>query len=258
MQRLLIATVVWCPADQPVRAATIRRHLDQLARIAAAHPFVDIHVVANDVVEPTVLEAMAPFDAVEHHRPQVGWARGRNRAMRRFRDDPRYDRLAMTDCDQCWDDLSWPATVMALAASEPSLHAYMLRVDKWQRRGTARLPTGTVVDVYDEWYGTTNIIDREVIEQVGALNVADFPQDWGFHDCEWGRRLRRAGLLRSTGGHFVDPIRLTGDLGHDDAYDASMTGLKNACIQTYLPVFRAREREIEAGQRIRLPLDDAV
>ena len=258
MQRLLIATVVWCPADQPVRAATIRRHLDQLARIAAAHPFVDIHVVANDVVEPSVLAALAPFASVEHHRPQKGWARGRNLAMRRFRDDARYARLALADCDQCWDDLSWPATVMALARQDPSLQAYMIRVDKWQRRGTARLASGTVVDVYDEWYGTTNVVDRGVIEQVGALNVVDFPQDWGFHDAEWGRRLRRAGLLRSTGGHFVDPIRLTGDLGHDDAYDASMAGLKDRSIRAYLPVFRAREKEIEAGQRVFIPLDDAV
>lgn len=258
MDRLLISTVVWCPPGQPARVETLCRHLQQLADMAAAHDFVDIHVIDNDVTEPRILAAMAGLGVVERYSPQKGWARGRNLGMKHFRDDPRYLRLALVDCDQGWDDLGWPAQVMALAASDPALHAYMIRVDKWQRRQSGRLPSGTVVDVYAEWYGTTNVIDREVLSRVGALNAGDFPQDWGFHDCEWGRRLRQSGLLAGTGGRFVDPVRITGSLGHDPAYDAAMTTLKDDCIRSYLPIFAARERDILAGIKVFIPLDDAV
>ena len=176
--KILLSSVVWCPLNQPEREATILRHLNQLATMNMSEEYLDIHIVDNDVQSPAILEAMRNVGGVvERFSPQIGWAKGRNLAMQRMMENPEYVRLVMADCDQCWDDLTWTQKVLVLHNSNPEMHAYMARMDKWAKHATARLKNGLVVDIYEEWLGTTNICDRYTVETVGGLNVDTFPQD---------------------------------------------------------------------------------
>lgn len=243
--RVLLSTIVWCPDNQPEREATIIRHLNQLSTMNMSETYLDIHIVANDVKSPAILQAIKDVGGtVESFSPQIGWARGRNLAMYRFYQNPEYVRLIMADCDQCWDDLEWPLQVLTLHKEQPDIHAYMVRMDKWAKHATAKLKSGLIVDVYEEWLGTSNVCDRYTVEKVGGLNTTELPQDWGFHDCEWGRRLRQTGCLESSRGFFIDPIRVNGNLSHDDSYDKLMEPLKRHCIRQYNNIFMDRERAI--------------
>ncbi len=249
--KILLSTIVWCPENQPAREATILRHLQQLSIMKLADRNLDIHIVDNDVQSPALLAAMKEVGGtIERFSPQIGWARGRNLAMCRFLENQEYARLIMADCDQCWDDLTWTQHVLHLHKTEPELHAYMIRMDKWAKHATAKLKSGLVVDVYEEWLGTSNVCDRHVVETVGGLNTTDFPQDWGFHDCEWGRRLRQTGCLDSSRGFYIDPIRVNGSLHHDEVYDKSMEPLKLQCIRSYNQIFLQRERAILKNENL--------
>ncbi len=214
-------------------------------------------MVNNGIPSPALQSTLDNFKKeldweVEDFSPQLGWARGRNRILKRFEDSDA-DVCVLADCDQYYSTNSWCEKILAYREMEPDLHAYMIRPDKYQKTGVIRLKSGALADVYPEWYGTTNVFSREVLKKVGGYNHTDFPQEWGFHDAEHGLRLKHSGLLAPIKNLYIDPIRIQGGLGHSDSYDKSMEDLKNRCIKEYSDKYAIRAMQIKAKSRLWLP-----
>jgi hypothetical protein len=258
MSKILVSTLVWAPLSQSPRAEVICKHLQCLSQVIVKD-FVDILIIHNiepEGIHPSVIteiDHLVSMGAkVIEYNPQVGWARGRNRMIVEFINNPEYCRLAMTDCDQYFADGSWADKILEFDSKLPNLHAYMIRPDKYQvhKKGQIYDTLGEVyeLDLYEEWLGTTNVIDRLTATTVGGYDCIDFPNFWGFHDPQYGRRLRKSGLLVSTNGWYCDPIRIDGDHLDCAEYQEYLGPMKGQSMQ-YMSVYNSDVYFIESGRK---------
>lgn len=255
MSKLLIGTVVWCPKDQDTRADNIENHFSCLIDALHSNPDTSLLIINNEVSNERVLSiikyTISLFSdrvSVIENYPQVGWAKGRNQCIVHFQQSDIYSNLALTDCDQTFIDSSWTNKILELNKIAPELHVYMIRPDKYQINKTVKLSSGIIVDLYEEWLGTTNVLDHYAVSKIGGYNTEVFPIPWGFSDPEIGRRYRYSGLLESTKGYFVDPIRIQGEHLDSTEYNNLMNPLKKDYIKQYNMAFIEQERKIKEGK----------
>lgn len=254
--RLLVGTIVWCPSGERYadRVDVILGHLEDLEDALNHDPRVDLLIINNECFIEKIVDRLKELcgkfsGRVQVHgfNPQIGWARGRNYIFSKF--TPEYIRVAVTDCDQYFESPSWVSSIFELVESHPELDAYMIRPDKDQIHKKVRLTDGRVVDLFEEWLGTTNVLSHKAIATVGGYDCVTLPQDWGFHDAEYGRRLRASGILDGVKGYFIDPVCIPGDHKSAPGYDTSMQVLKNQCIAKYNRVFIEQHRAILSGEK---------
>jgi hypothetical protein len=259
---LLFSSLIYAPASQPERVEVIHKHLDCVELALKEHPSqMDVLFVINgaedgdDVSITNRINSLCSLygSVVKTFSPQVGWARGRNYAILQFISNLKYTRLCMSDCDQYFIDSSWVDSILELHKTCPSLHAYMIRPDKYQCHSRVkyiepRSETYIPLDLYEEWLGTSNVIDRRVALEVGGYDCVSFPQHWGFHDAHYGQRLKKSGLLDSTFGWYVDPISIEGDHLDCENYQDYLKDIKQEGL-SFNRVYVLEKRLIGTGQK---------
>lgn len=159
----------------------------------------------------------------------------------------------MCDQDLYVPDPLWLNDAETAAVSD-RLHGFMLVSDHADLRGVITLSTGRHAWISREFLGGIHVVSRHAVETLGGYNTTDFPQPWGFHDCEYGLRLRAAGLLDNCEGRYVDPVMRM--VVHEDATseDADHSVMKAQVVAQYYPVFLRRVVEIQLGQGLFQPL----
>lgn len=255
---LLIGVTCWCPREADARARYAAASLEKLiAQVTATNPGWDIVIVDNDVQHPLLraaMEAAEQRDAVTVVRlsPQRGWAGARNAQLDFFMRGA-WSHLAMCDQDLQIADSTWIQEIET-AAREDNLHGFMLVSDHSDLRGVIRLPSGRLAWVSREFLGGVHVVSRHAVETIGGYNVEDFPKPWGFHDCEYGLRLRAAGLLESSQGHYVDPVMRLVVHADTTSEDSTHSAMKRCIVKEFYPVFLRRAVEIQMGRRLYHPL----
>ncbi len=248
--RTLVHSIVWCPEDQPIRLEGLRKHLWRLWKYTGVF---DLYITTFEL-GPRVTELFDDFFSepgdrpiiVEHFPRNLGWAWARNRAIvRTLREG--YELLAMMDGDIWVEDLSWIETASAASQKLPVFMCRML--DPSHRAGGTMRFEGIELDLYPEWIGCINVARREVLETVGGYNLVDLPQEWGFHDCEWGRRLAKAGYFAPLFGAYPSLANLGVVEEQDQSYDEFLKPLKERCLKEYTQKFWEMHQEILVGSR---------
>jgi hypothetical protein len=259
---ILFSSLIWSPASQSDRALVIHKHLDCVELALKEHPgLLDVLFVFNGSEEgddPSIVARLDKFNlenenvSMIYNLPQVGWAKGRNQAILQFQKMPKYNRLVMSDCDQWFKDTSWITKIKDLADRAPSLKAYMIQPHKEHCHGHSKFVPSTgssvILDMYEEWWGTTNVINREVAEVLGGYDCVSFPQNWGFHDVHYGLRLKKSGLLRSTLDWYVDPIRIEGEHLDCPNYQDYLADMKSEALQ-YNRIYMLEKSLIQRGEK---------
>lgn len=271
MSKVLIGSVIWAPASQTPRAEVILKHFDCLKSILLEQSKIsDLLLIHNECgieedtpdsteegTHPLVLtgiEELVKLGAkVKYYSPQLGWTKGRNSILQYFLLNRIYSHVAMTDCDQSFANTSWVSKVLELASVEPELHAYMIRPDKYQKHADGELtgPSDGIVrpiDLYQEWLGTTNVLDRFAVDKVGGFDCRTFTNRWGFTDPEYGRRLRKAGVLKRTNGWYCDPISIEGDHMDCPNYQDYLSSMKHKTM-AFMAVYNSAVYYIENGKK---------
>jgi hypothetical protein len=199
------------------------------------------------------VSSLKPF-MLKTNEENWGWAVARNQLITQFMQGD-WEICVLQDCDEWLSDPSWPSKVLALREKDPSLHAYMIRTQKKSVAGndikplkTIKLPSGVEADVWQEWYGATNVFDREVINTVGGYDWESIPTLWGFHDPEIGRRLKKSGLLRPCLGYYLDPIRVEGKEGEVKSYRDDQEPMHQSVIKHYAWMFQRKEKQVSEGK----------
>ena len=107
---------------------------------------------------------------------------------------------------------------------------------------------GVKLELFDEWIGCINYCTTEVIDKVGGYDLKELPQHWGYHDCEWGRRLKKAGFI-SFVPYYPSLDGLTVIEDHDSSYDEMYQSTKYKYINEYGYQFRLMESRIVSGEK---------
>lgn len=271
MNKVLIGSVIWAPATQTPRAEVILRHFACLKSVLLEQSSIsDILLIHNECgiesdtststdegTHPLVLGGIKDLESLGaktlYYSPQLGWTKGRNSILQYFLNHPEYSHVAMTDCDQSFANSSWVSKILELALCEPELEAYMIRPDKYQRHlfGSLVGPSDGVerpISLYQEWLGTTNVLTRRAVEVVGGFDCVTFTNRWGFTDPEYGRRLRKSGLLARTNGWYCDPIEIAGD--HMDCidYQEYLSEMKSKTIP-FMGIYNSTIYAVETGKK---------
>ncbi len=257
--RLVLGITCWCPEDRHERARVAAECVQALLDQATATHTADIEVIIadNDVRHPQlsqVLEAAQARRGVRVLRlvPQRGWAGARNAIITCFLEGEA-DRLVLCD-DDIRVEGEWLGEVGELVQSDPELQAYLLMSQMQEFRGVLQLSSGRLAWIAREFHGGIHVFGRRPLAVLGGYNTTDFPQAWGFHDCEYGLRLQAARLLEATQGRYVDPImHPVTELGQVDRSTGSEA--QREIIDRYLPVYARRELEVQLGRGLYHPYE---
>jgi glycosyltransferase involved in cell wall biosynthesis len=255
----MLGITCWCPEDRHERARVaaecVQALLDQAATVRTAD--VDVIVADNDVRHPLLRRVLETAEArmgtrVLRLAPQRGWAGARNAIISRFLEGDS-DRLVLCD-DDIRVEGDWLSEVGELVHSDPDLQAYLLMSQMQEFRGVFQLSSGRLAWIAREFHGGIHVLGRQPLMVLGGYNTTDFPHAWGFHDCEYGLRLRAAGLLEATQGCYVDPImHPVVELGQLDRSMGSEA--QREIIDRYLPVYARRELEVQLGRGLYHPYE---
>lgn len=257
---LLVGVTCWCPREAHGRAEQAAQCLVELVAQAAPHsakPGWDVVVVNNDVEHQRLRDAIErverePWVTVLHLAPQRGWGGGRNAQLEFFMAGA-WSHIVMFDQDLRIGDPLWLSDMEEIAVAE-DLHGFMLISVMSDMRGVIKLPKGRLAWVSREFMGGVHAVSRHAVQTVGGYNLVDFPEPWGFHDCEYGLRLRAAGLLDASEGQYVDPIMRTVLHADGTQDDQRHSAMKQRVVAQYYPVFLRRAAEIELGRELVRPL----
>lgn len=246
----LVQTTLWAPDHvlNQSRLDTIKTHLDSFLNYRGDW---DFHIVNNS----QILDAMSQ-DFIENmkkiHPEKViyydfypenkGWCFARNRGITRFMQSDDYDNIILIDCDVWCYNNNWIINAQLLNKNIPT---FMIRKDEPERHSPF-LADGILVWKFGEWLGNINVMNKEVINKVGGYDNITFPQNWGFHDCEYGRRLLKSGLFDKT-GYYLSMGGAECESIHDDQYQQIMGGVKFEMSHKYLQVFTQTESDVFAG-----------
>lgn len=239
--KTLVHSIIWCPPDQPERQAGLEKHLERLQTYEGDF---DVLVTINGPHDHLGLELPSSW-IIKQQPDNKGWAWARNQAIKMTIDES-YDLLCMMDGDIWVEDSKWILKAQKAAEVQP---VFMCRMKEPQYMKGGKLKfMGHHFEVYDEWLGCINVARRYVLKQVGGYNHIDLPNMWGFHDCEWGRRLAKAGLLKAFNGYpSLANLGVIEEQGKE--YDKVLDPLKHACLNTYTTKFWQMNDEIIRGTR---------
>ena len=240
----LIQSTVWCP-DHQGRIKDVMLHLNALQTYNGEF---DVLLVDNgscsEILDKLKELEKLPNFIIEYNENNIGWAKARNRGIKKCLED-NYPFIALMDCDIVVEDLNWLLKVENALKVFP---AFMCRHSK-QPGWIAKIAQGGVIfDLWDEWLGCINIMTPPALKVVGGYDWETFPQHWGFHDCEMGRRLLKAGFF----GSLTNYPSLSG-LGvveyHARSYDDDYQPGKNEQAAKYAGKFWETHAKIMAGEK---------
>ncbi len=252
LMKTLVHSIVWCPEGQPERLEGLKKHLDKLSSYEGEYDYIITAFELNDEVRTVVGEALDSLIKSGHSgeyyesNSNKGWAWARNRAIKKTIDEE-YDLLIMMDGDIWVEDNEWIVKAQKASEAHPVFMCRML--EPQFRKGGKMKFMGQHWDVYDEWLGCINVARRHVLKTVGGYNHVDLPQEWGFHDCEWGRRLGKAGYLKPFNGLYPSLANLGVIEEQEKEYDEYLQKLKDDCLKKYTAKFWSMHQEILAGTR---------
>lgn len=244
MPKTLVHSVTWCPDGQPQRVRTVEKHLQRLFDYTGDF---DILVTDNasegegrEIVEKYAGSSLVRFPT------NRGWAFARNYAINHMVENS-YDIIIMLDCD-VWSERDDIISYAQDATRD--LECFMCRRYETQYMVGFKKTENFKWDLYDEWLGCINVATRRAIDLVGGYDLITFPQQWGFHDCEWGRRVLKAGLLKDLGGEKSYPSLYNGKVReeHDDEYDKVLKPMKDEVI-AYANLFWESHVKILRGEK---------
>ena len=251
--KTLLQTTVWAPLDQPKRLETLRKHLLAIPTYKGKFDLL-INVNGselNPIVDPIIKEmgdiTGAEIEAVTVARTtdNKGWCWARNNGIKTALEGD-YDLLILMDCDIWVEKLDWILKAQDAAKIQP---AFMCRMFEAKcMKGGARSVFNYKWEMYDEWLGCINVLTRKAMETCGGYDNVTFPQEWGYHDCEYGRRLLKAGFFKLTGEYpSLSGLRVIEE--HDREYDTSMQSMKDTYGQKYSGTFWAEHTKGMSGEK---------
>lgn len=253
--KILVGTLTWAPEEDD-RIETIRQHLESYAEVVdrGACELLVVDNASCEAARSVVKEFEKNHKGVKavYNEENRGWNKGRNQILSAFWDGG-YDAILLTDCDIVVGNKNWPSLI---AKGLKASHAFMIRpsdpFDEFNNvRVTKTLNEGGVKwKIFSEWYGCANVLSRKAVELVGGLDSETFFFPWGFSDCEYGRRLKKAGLFK-----FLPPYPAIDGLDpqnlqeKESGYRSRLSNTKFECIAKYSPVFAAAESAVLDGSK---------
>ena len=241
--KTLVGSVTWLPEGFPGRERIIASHFDSLYKTNL--PF-DLMIVDNDSCH-NVKRIVARQDTIEtvYNATNEGWATARN-CIIEYGMLNGYDIIALFDCDIGVITEGWLEQYVNFFSSTGQAYCGG-RPDPWQIKRTI-IYKGIEIDQFTEHLGAVNVMHRKCVEIVGGYNNVDLPCKWGLHDCEYGRRLRKSGVLDWCPLYpALSAVRF--DIGDDGDYNRDQQPKHAGYIKGYLSVFRRMEQQIKNGSR---------
>lgn len=249
--KTLVQTTIWIPDDKvSKRLDIIKRHLEYFKNYNGEW---DLYIVNNcnylhNEINNTVQENPNTKITISNFSNNPGWCYARNKAITKMIDEE-YDLIIMMDCDIWLNNFNWIINSQKLSQTLP---AFMIRVDEEQyRTGKRKVGRKNIEEfdiwLYDEWIGNINVLTKQTIEKVGGYDNKLFPQPWGLHDCEYGRRLLKSGLLNIT-GPYPSLAKQECMAVEDSEYDIKISGIKKQ-VNYFFPAFYQAQFLIQTGQK---------
>jgi hypothetical protein len=243
--KTLVATTLWVPDRAEFRLRLVTRHLEHLGLYTGDW---DLHIVDNcgilaDEVSAVTraAEDCGRLVTLNCRYDNPGWCTARNLALTRFWEG-NYDQIILMDCDSWCTDLSW--IELAQGASK-LLPAYTLIFPGSYIQGTCYIGEFRF-EVVRDWYGNVNVLTRDAVATVGGYDGVTYPWAWGFHDLDYGVRLKKAGMLSKAGNRYLSLCAGCSD-EHDEEYTQKLATIKGEISRKSF-VFFDRVRKIERGE----------
>jgi hypothetical protein len=186
-------------------------------------------------LEPQI-KAWAGEETIVETYDNIQWARARNKAIAKG-----YDLTIMADGDMRIDDPAWFGKILQAAKVCPAfmvtppydvIKSIVVGVSDFDLRGS--------------WIGQIDVIRRDAINLVGGYDYKCLTNFWGFHDCEYGVRLKKSGIFDKDFEGQFPALKIDGVV-HDQPAEYKPDFDKSAMALTAAPVFTQVCRDIESG-----------
>ena len=228
----LIQTLVYAPEGQQGRVETIMKNIAWIKTAKC-----DKLIINNSPWLEQNIKAWAGPDVRVETYDNIQWCKARNKAIAKG-----YDLTIMADGDMRIDDPDWFEKVIKAAEVCP---AFMIR------------PADDVIktikvndiefDLRGGWIGQIDVIRRDAIKLVGGYDYKCLTNFWGFHDCEYGLRLKKSSIFDKDFEGLFPSLKIEGVIHDHTGYVAPFD--KGKMAESAMPFFNKVCQDIESGTK---------
>lgn len=229
----LIQTLIYAPEGQLENIEAIMQNIAWLKTAKC-----DKLIINNSPWLEERIKIWAGKDVTIETYDNISWAKARNKAIAKG-----YDLTIMADGDMRIENPDWFEKILEAAKVCP---AFMVRpADDVIKTITVG---GTDFDMRGGWIGQIDVIRRDAIDIVGGYDSESFPGVWGYHDCEYGFRLKKSGIFDKEFEGLLPSLKIDGVI-HDQPVEKNPEINKSKVIEKVGPVFIKACEDIESGAK---------